>query len=106
MNVNWGHIVLASVFSVCVTVAAIYFNNAWLLAWYVIMIFVQDAMMKCPYNRKSETHAQAWFQIPNSDGAVVRGITMDQWAYEQDECPKEQCDVDVAIHVQTVISYK
>lgn len=38
MNVNWGHIVLASVFSVCVTAAAIFFNNAWLLAWYLLLL--------------------------------------------------------------------
>ena len=47
--------------------------------------------MKCPYNRKSEIHAQAWFQIPNADGIVIRGVTMNQWDYEQADCPKEQC---------------
>lgn len=38
MNVNWGHIVLAYVFSICVTAAAIIFNNAWLLAWYLLLL--------------------------------------------------------------------
>ncbi len=38
MNVNWGHIVLSAVFSICVTAAAIHFNNAWLLAWYLLLL--------------------------------------------------------------------
>ena len=34
---KWGSVVLAAVFSICVTVAALWFQNAWLLAWYLLM---------------------------------------------------------------------
>lgn len=35
---KWGSVVLVSVFSICVTAAAIHFNNAWLLAWYALLL--------------------------------------------------------------------
>ena len=34
------NMVIKSVFAVCVTVAAIHFNNAWILWWYILLAFL------------------------------------------------------------------
>jgi hypothetical protein len=47
--------------------------------------------MKCPYNRKTETHVQQWTQRPNESGQITKGVTIDNWTYEMADCEKENC---------------
>lgn len=35
-----ANIIIKSVFALCVTMAAIYFNNAWVLWWYMVVPFL------------------------------------------------------------------
>lgn len=49
--------------------------------------------MKCPYNRSMETHIQGWTQNNDSENQKSRGVTIDQWYYEFQECLKEECGV-------------
>ena len=34
-----ANIIIETVFTICVTMAAMYFNNAWILWWFVFMAF-------------------------------------------------------------------
>lgn len=48
--------------------------------------------MKCPYNRKSETHYQRWTQKCDEDSQSPRtGSRVDQYIFELEDCLKEEC---------------
>lgn len=49
--------------------------------------------MKCPYNRRAETHIQGWTQSNDSESQRSRVITVDQWSFELQDCLKEECGV-------------
>jgi hypothetical protein len=35
-----ANVIIKSVFAICVTVAAVYFNNSWILWWYMVVPFL------------------------------------------------------------------
>lgn len=45
------NIVIKSVFAICVTVAAIYFKNAWILWWYVLLMLIGYDYKSTPINK-------------------------------------------------------
>lgn len=47
--------------------------------------------MKCPYNRKSETHVQRWGQRLDENGQPVSGMAVDEWRFELSDCLKHEC---------------
>lgn len=47
--------------------------------------------MKCPYNRKSETHVQGWIQHVNESNVAVRGVISDYYAVEMADCEESNC---------------
>lgn len=47
--------------------------------------------MKCPYNRKSETHVQRWGQRLDENGQPVSGMTADEWRFELSDCSQHEC---------------
>lgn len=48
--------------------------------------------MKCPYNRKSETHYQCWTQKCDEDSQSPRtGSQVDRYIFELEDCLKEEC---------------
>lgn len=47
--------------------------------------------LKCPYNRKSETHFQNWRQNPDENQTIVNGNTATQIVFELMDCEKENC---------------
>lgn len=47
--------------------------------------------MKCPYNRKCETHIERWKQTPDDNQTPTDGRTVTQIVFELMECEKENC---------------
>lgn len=47
--------------------------------------------MKCPYNRRSETHITDWMQKNDEQGNPVGGATMEHYEFEMTECLKDNC---------------
>lgn len=49
--------------------------------------------MKCPYNRRSETHIMAYSQRSAHDPEISCCVQEDVWTFEQQDCIKQQCGV-------------
>lgn len=43
--------IIKSVLAVCITVAAMHFNNSWILCWYMILFFVGYDYKETPIKR-------------------------------------------------------
>ena len=49
-----GNVVIKSVFAICVTAAAMYFNNAWILWWFIVLSFLGYDYKETPTKKGGE----------------------------------------------------
>ena len=48
-----GNVIIKLIFMACVTTAAIYFNNAWILFWYICLPFIGYQYREKPIKKGS-----------------------------------------------------
>ena len=55
-----ANVIIKSVFAVCVTVAAMYFNNAWILWWYMVVPFLGSEYKETPIKKGADNEKREY----------------------------------------------